>query len=78
MLNAHANSNITCTQTMCPTNTGPWDTVDGTLTFLCFFSTATTTTTSRRLFVEELLATTGARLVFNAMTVDRVDRRGSS
>ena len=64
MLNAHANSNITCTQTMCTIKsvpaTGPWDTIGGTLfSFLSLFFLFVTaiTLTSRRLFVEELVLT---------------------
>ena len=63
MLNAHANSNITCTQTLCPIKSVPDIQAHGTqfsgtrvsflsLFFLSLFFTATMLT-SRRLFVED-------------------------
>ena len=71
MLNAHANSNITCTQTMCPINRGPGDTVDETHTFPCLFfhRNNDNDVSTKELFVEVLLLDSS----LNAMTVDMVD-----
>ena len=88
MLNAHANSNITCTQTMCPIKSVPELQAHGTqfsgtrVSFLSlfFFSLSllyrnnvdVSTTICRR---HGFLPTSRDLLVSNAMAVDRVDDR---
>ena len=87
MLNAHANSNITCTQTMCPIKSVPELQAHGTqfsgtrVSFLSLFFSLSllyrnnvdvSTTICRR---HGFLPTPRDLLVSNAMAVDRVDDR---